>query len=205
VVEESAAATREMLEAMQRMGERVSAIDRIADQTNLLALNAAIEAARAGAHGRGFAVVAEEVRKLALAAGSSAEEIGTMLAGNRDVAQRSSASLDRLVPAIARTTALARQVAQASSTQTEELARVQAAMANVDDATQQNAAAAEELAATASEMQEQAESLQRSVAGFRLPGAAATAGAAAAAAAAIVVPDDAYPSVPAALRAGATS
>ncbi|HWJ22676.1 MAG TPA: methyl-accepting chemotaxis protein [Gemmatimonadaceae bacterium] len=183
VLEESATATREMLEAMQRMGELVSAIDRIADQTNLLALNAAIEAARAGTHGRGFAVVAEEVRKLALAAGSSAEEIGAMLDGNRDVAERSSASLERLVPAIARTTTLARQVAQASSTQTEELAHVREAMASVDDATQQNAAAAEELAATASEMQAQAEALQRSVAGFRLPGG-------------VTAPDDAYPGVP---------
>ena len=185
-VEESAAATREMLEAMQRMGERVSAIDRIADQTNLLALNAAIEAARAGTHGRGFAVVAEEVRKLALAAGTSAEEIGAMLAGNRDVAQRSNGSLERLVPAIARTTDLARQVAQASRAQTEELARVRAAMASVDDATQQNAAAAQELAATASAMQEQAWALQQSVAGFRLPGVAA--------------PDDAYPTATAATK-----
>lgn len=54
-----------LVESTTKIQNITGSIAGIAAQTNLLALNASIEAARAGEHGKGFAVVAEEVRKLA--------------------------------------------------------------------------------------------------------------------------------------------
>jgi methyl-accepting chemotaxis protein len=64
-----------LAESVQRIGEVVGLINRIAAQTNLLALNATIEASRAGDSGRGFAVVADEVKQLAKQTAQATEDI----------------------------------------------------------------------------------------------------------------------------------
>ncbi len=58
------------------IGKVIKVITSIAQQTNLLALNATIEAARAGEAGKGFAVVANEVKELAKGTARATEEIG---------------------------------------------------------------------------------------------------------------------------------
>ena len=166
--EQSGQATQDTLRAMHRITERISAVGDIATQTNLLALNAAIEAARAGEHGSGFAVVAAEVRQLAEGSHKAAQEIQTLVAASHHVAQRSSELLSALVPAIARTAALMQQIAAASAGQTNGLAEVTGAMRGVDQATQRNAAAAQQLAATAAEMSAQADVLQDLISTFKL-------------------------------------
>jgi methyl-accepting chemotaxis protein len=144
--EASARALQEMLDASEAITKRVSVIEHIAAESGLLALNAGIEAARAGEHGRGFAVVAAEVRKLAEQSSAAAQEIGEMVIISRQVAARSGQQLASLVPSIRRTAEVVGQVMTASAEQSSGLARTSAVMELVDQATQENAAAAEQLA-----------------------------------------------------------
>ncbi len=168
--EQSGSSVTETVQAMKDIAERISIIEEIAYQTNLLALNAAIEAARAGEHGKGFAVVATEVRKLAERSQKAAGEISNLASHSVKIAERSGQLLLALVPAIRKTADLVQEVAAASQEQSGGVAQINKAMANVDQVTQRNAAASEELASTAEEMNAQAGSLQQLMAIFRLAG-----------------------------------
>jgi methyl-accepting chemotaxis protein len=166
--EESGAAVADTASAMRAIADRISIVEEIAYQTNLLALNAAIEAARAGQHGKGFAVVATEVRKLAERAQGAAKDIGALAAKSLGVADRSAFMLGQLVPGIRKTADLVQAVAAASAEQSAGVSQVVKAMGVVDQVTQRNASAAEELTSTAEELAAQAESLQGLVGFFRL-------------------------------------
>lgn len=64
----------EMQELLKQLEKNNETISKIADQTNILSLNAAVEASRSGSAGKGFAVVAGEVRALAEASRTMAEQ-----------------------------------------------------------------------------------------------------------------------------------
>jgi methyl-accepting chemotaxis protein len=170
--EDSGKAVLETLQAMRAIAERISIIEEIAYQTNLLALNAAIEAARAGEHGKGFAVVATEVRKLAERSQTAAKEIGGLAGNSVRVAERSGQLLTDLVPAVRKSAETVQEVAAASAEQAAGVTQISRALSGVDQVTQRNASASEELASTAEEMASQAESLQQLMAFFRVAGIA---------------------------------
>ncbi len=165
--EASGQVVNETVGAMKAIAEKISFIEEIAYQTNLLALNAAIEAARAGDHGKGFAVVASEVRKLAERSQTSAKEIGTLASASVQVAERSGKLLDELVPSIRKTADLVQEVAAASREQSSGVAQINKAMGQVDQVTQRNATAAEEMSSTAEELSSQSEALMQLMSFFR--------------------------------------
>ncbi|MGH8583302.1 MAG: methyl-accepting chemotaxis protein [Gammaproteobacteria bacterium] len=154
--------------AMQAIAVKVGIIDDIAYQTNLLALNATIEAARAGNQGKGFGVVAAEVRKLAERCQSAAREIGALTSRSVELAMRAGALLETMVPEITKTSDLVREVAAASDEQTAGVGQISTAMNRINQSTQTNASASQQLAATAEEMSNRAHQLRQLVAFFKV-------------------------------------
>lgn len=169
---EGGSAVEQTMTAMKDIAGKIGIIDDIAYQTNLLALNAAIEAARAGEHGKGFAVVATEVRKLAERSQVAAQEIGDLASSSVTKAESAGKILNEMVPAISRTSDLVQEITAASQEQSNAVAQINSAMGTLNQQTQQNAAASEELAATSQEMRTHADGLNTLVAFFKLQGGA---------------------------------
>ena len=161
-------------QSSRKIVDIIGVIDGIAFQTNILALNAAVEAARAGEQGRGFAVVASEVRSLAKRSADAAKEIKHLIddsvakvdAGGTLVHQAGS-TMTEIVESIRHVTDIMGNIANASSAQTEGIARVNDAVTEMNHATQQNAALVEEAAAAAQSLQDQAAQLEHVVSTFK--------------------------------------
>jgi len=168
--EQSGVAVAETVTAMKSIAEQISIVEEIAFQTNLLALNAAIEAARAGEMGRGFAVVASEVRKLAERSQGAAKEIRSLAGTSVKVAEHSGGLMRELVGTTQKTSDLLREIVAASAEQASGVSQINRAMSQLDQVTQRNAAAAEELSSTAEEMSSQATTLQEAISFFSIPG-----------------------------------
>ncbi len=175
VVSSAIGTMEEISRSSARITEIIGVIDGIAFQTNILALNAAVEAARAGEGGRGFAVVAGEVRTLAQRSAVAAREIKELIeaseqsvkAGSTSV-QAAGQNMSQVMSRIEQVSFVIGEINQSLAVQSAGIDAIDRSIAELDNATQQNSALVEQTSAASASLAEQAVTLSRTVAAFRL-------------------------------------
>jgi methyl-accepting chemotaxis protein len=179
VVRDAVAAMGEIEQSSGQITQIIGVIDEIAFQTNLLALNAGVEAARAGDAGRGFAVVAQEVRALAQRSAEAAKEIKTLIANSTSQVARgvqlvgdTGQALNGIVGKVAEIDTLISEIAKSSQEQATGLNQVNAAVNQMDQVTQQNAAMVEQATAAATNLKSESSALAGLVSRFETGDAA---------------------------------
>ena len=175
VVSQVVATMHEISASSSRISEIIGTIDAIAFQTNILALNAAVEAARAGEQGRGFAVVASEVRSLAGRSAEAAKEIKTLIGNSVEKVQAGTTlvadagtTMTEIVHSIQKVSDIVGEISAGASDQRKGISEINAAINQLDQMTQQNAALVEQSTAATDNMREQAQNLATVVGSFRV-------------------------------------
>ncbi|GIX21955.1 MAG: protein PilJ [Gammaproteobacteria bacterium] len=189
-IQETSKRIKRLGESSQQIGEIVSLITDIADRTNILALNAAIQASSAGEAGRGFAVVADEVQRLAERAGAATKQIAALVETIQTDTHEAVSSMEQSTAGVVTGAKLAEDAGnalteiEAVSKELAELitaiskeARTQASAAvNISQSmnvikriTMETSEGTRETARAVGTLNELANELRRSVAGFKLP------------------------------------
>jgi methyl-accepting chemotaxis protein len=180
VLTKTVAAMSQIQNSSNQIGQIIGVIEEISFQTNLLALNAGVEAARAGEAGRGFAVVAQEVRALAQRAADAAKEIKGLISESSGHVQegstlvnQTSETLQAVLADVAKIRERVIEIADSSGEQSTALHEVNAALNQMDQVTQRNAAMVEESTANTQRLSDDARELAREIEKFKLTDAAA--------------------------------
>jgi methyl-accepting chemotaxis protein len=154
--------------SVTEIADKIGIVNEIALKTDILAINASIEAARAGVYGKGFSVVAAEIRKLAERTQKAAAIITDLSTRTLNEANLSGEMLAKSIPDIERSKTLAQDINASISEQNLGNEQIYAAIVQLNNVTQGNAALSEELASSSELLAGQSEFLRESVAYFKL-------------------------------------
>ncbi len=192
-IQETSKRIKRLGESSQEIGNIVELINDIAEQTNILALNASIQASMAGEAGRGFAVVADEVQRLAERAANATKQIEVLVRTIQSDTNEAVVSMERSTADVVGGALLAENAGAALEEIEQVSNQIASLVQNISGSSRQQAGSAQAIARNMSVLKEissqTAEStgatsqqiaklaelsaeLRRSVAGFRLPGAA---------------------------------
>jgi methyl-accepting chemotaxis protein len=156
VADEAVQAMGRVSDSAKGIDSVIEGLDKIAFQTRVLAMNAAVEAGRAGEAGRGFAVVADLVSALAMRAEEEAKRARDQLSVTQaDVAtaveavERVDGALENISGDVEQVHSLLATIATDNQAQAGAITEINAAVASMDQATQQNAAMVEQTSAAA--------------------------------------------------------
>ncbi len=145
--ESAVAAMSRVRDSAKGIDDVIEGLDKIAFQTRVLAMNAAVEAGRAGEAGRGFAVVADLVSALAMRAEEESQRARDQLtatqvevAGAVVAVEKVDGALVKIAEDVGTVHTLLATMAEDNQAQALAVTEITAAIASMDNATQQNAA-----------------------------------------------------------------
>ena len=175
IVRQAVAAMAMIQTSSEQIGQIIGLIDEIAFQTSLLALNAGVEAARAGDAGRGFAVVASEVRALASRSAQAAREIKALVSASAKqvgtgvvLVGQTGEALVTIMGQVSEVAAAVSAIAASAQEQATGLQQINAAITQMDQVTQQNAAMVEEATAASQSLADESSELVRLTSRFQV-------------------------------------
>ncbi|GAA4010331.1 hypothetical protein GCM10022280_04420 [Sphingomonas swuensis] len=174
LADEAVSAMGRVSDSARGIDSVIEGLDKIAFQTRVLAMNAAVEAGRAGEAGRGFAVVADLVSALAMRAEEEAKRArGQLTVTQTDIVAAVEAvekvdhALQNISSDVDEVHQLLGQMASDNQAQALAITEINAAIASMDQSTQQNAAMVEQTSAAARNLLAEASRLAEQAGRFR--------------------------------------
>lgn len=196
-IQETSKRIKRLGESSQEIGDIVNLITEISDQTNILALNAAIQASMAGEAGRGFAVVADEVQRLAERTGDATRQIEGLVTTIQADTNEATMSMEQSTSNVVKGAKLTEnagnaldkieqvsmnlaqrilEIADATRDQADTGVKIKDSMDIIQEITEKTLEGSNHASDSIGELTVMVMEMQRSVAGFKLPGVAEASG-----------------------------